>query len=114
MMIKFKIYQCPITIKYWGMNFDWIKDKYPVRYEDYVLVYHGQINAAPQQEVLDSIFERFNLEKEKYFFYGRSLSVSDVVAIYMSNNKEWEYFYCDGIGWKQLKHFTSHYLDNHN
>lgn len=109
-MIKFKIYQCPVNTKYWGLNFNWVNNKYRIRRDDYVLVYQGLINSTP--DLLEDIFVRFNLEYKKYFFYGRSLSVSDVVAI--QDGEEWKYYYCDGTGWSQLKHFANYYLDNDN
>ena len=110
-MIKFKIYQCPVNTKYWGLDFDWIKNKYSIRQNDYILVYSGMISTSPQT-ALENIFVRFNLENKKYFFYGRSLSVSDVVAILC--NEDWEYFYCDGSGWVQLKHFTDYCIGSGN
>lgn len=66
--------------------------------EDYRLMYDGVISRTSGQrddEVLEHLFERFNLHHPGDF-HGHSLSVSDVVELYDETQRNW--FYCDTFG----------------
>lgn len=55
------------------------------------------------REVLENLFEMFNLRKPEDF-HGRSLSVSDVVEIVRKNQTR--RYYCDRFGWMEITGFT--------
>ena len=65
----------------------------------YKKVYEGEVRptaGAEVSQVLDSIFEAFNLHHPEDF-RGHSLSVSDVVEL----NGTW--YYCDSEGWVNIE-----------
>ena len=67
-------------------------------FHQYKQVWEDEIEVEDEMsehEVLDVLFRKFNLDFPKNY-YGRSLSVSDVVVL---NDVKW---YCDSIGWTKI------------
>lgn len=75
-----------------------------VNHSAYDLIYSD--NITPQKEsigqVLEDIFYRFNTDIPKDF-KGRSLSISDIIAI--ENDGKQTAYYCDNIGFKEIEGF---------
>ena len=80
----------------------------PVQKSNYEQVYTGTLseNSAngqlPHTEVLESLYEKFNLQHPADY-RGHSLSVSDVVVLH-ENGRDTAYF-CDSIGFKEVPEF---------
>ena len=64
----------------------------------YGKAFEGEIDAKD----LEEIYEIFNLDKPDGH-HGRSLSVSDVVAVRDPGSKKIDYFFCDSIGFKKVE-----------
>lgn len=64
---------------------------------DYKEVYAGELQTTIENkdELLEQIFEKFNLNHPEDF-HGHSLSVSDVVIL------DNEIYFCDSFGWKKV------------
>ncbi len=73
----------------------------PVLREDYQLVYSGILG---EEESLDSIFEKFNLDRPEDF-KGHSLSVSDIVLLH----EDWKNtaHFVDSFGFREVPDFLS-------
>ena len=80
----------------------------PVQKSNYEQIYTGTLseNSADGQsshtEVLESLYEKFNLQHPADY-RGHSLSVSDVVVLH-ENGRDTAYF-CDSIGFKEVPEF---------
>ena len=102
-MIPFEIYQMPMaTPEAFRPLCAWKDGKKP-DFSMYVRVYAGEyavenFNDQIAHRMLEEIFEEFNIDIPNDF-YGRSLSVSDVVTL---NGTA---YFCDGFGWKKLEDF---------
>ena len=74
--------------------------------EHYEVTYYADLPAmwqdAPNNEVLEELFQMFNLSRPQDF-EGHSLSVSDVIAL--KRNGEVSVHYVDSIGFKELPGF---------
>ena len=107
--IKYKIYQVRDSLldylaesdehhPYVFMRWDFAKT-HGFDFGDYWLAYEGEIRYVSEFEneskILEHIFEKFNMNHPSDF-YGRSLSVSDIVEI---NGR---YFYCDSFGFTEI------------
>lgn len=73
----------------------------PVLREDYQLVYSGILG---EEDSLDSIFEKFNLDRPEDF-KGHSLSVSDIVLLH-ENGTNTAHF-VDSFGFREVTEFLS-------
>ena len=102
------IFQCPISVKYCFMSLDMLEPN-TVKITDYVRVWHGEIELdAPeglvemviQKAICEKCFCRFQNGQNKTFF-GRSISISDIVRVKKDNT--FSYYYCDSFGWKLIK-----------
>ena len=69
---------------------------------DYDLVYSGNLADYPADNVLEAIFDRFNLDIPEDF-RGHSLSMSDVVVMTVDGEKK--AFYCDKMDYKEFPGF---------
>ena len=78
------------------MNYEWAMSHGGIHQRAYKLVFEGDVDA----KTLEDIFRIFNLELSKGY-RGRSMSVSDVVWAEGLGT-----FFCDSIGFKQLKKFN--------
>lgn len=96
-MIKYKLFQVKsrLTRDYGFMGLSLMKSiDVRVNLDNYDLVYSGEVNTNTTN-VLEELFRLFNIE-QPCDFYGRSMSVSDIVQI---GN---DYFYCDSFGWENI------------
>ena len=64
-------------------------------FQDYKKVYEGEEEGEDNIDILDKLFEKFNLT-HPVNFRGHSLSVSDVIIL------DDKMYYCDSIGWKEI------------
>ena len=107
----FKIYQLPDGEKYHGIRFESLKqlhkDNVTLNFEDYNLVYDGHNDDLPEfsrDTLLDTIYSEFNTNLQSHRdFDGRSLSVSDVVAVTIDGEEK--AYYCDRAGWTEMHEF---------
>ena len=77
-------------------RWEWlIKYEGGFNFQDYKKVYDGELEGKDNIDVLDKLFEKFNLSHPDNF-HGHSMSVSDVVVL---GDKM---YYCDSIGWKEI------------
>lgn len=94
--MKYKIKQikdvdnCEYSFKY----YEQCKDK--INLDDYEVVYEGELDYPEMPNALEELFKIFNI-KIPEDFKGHSMSISDIVEIDGKN------YYCDMIGWKELK-----------
>lgn len=94
--MKYKIKQikdvenCEYAFKY----YDQCKDK--INLNDYEVVYEGELDYLEMPDALEELFKIFNIKRPKDF-EGRSMSISDIVEVDGKN------YYCDDIGWVELK-----------
>lgn len=73
--------------------------KLSIKPELYEMVYSGELE---ETESLESLYEKFNIHHPDDFF-GRSMSVSDIVILKKGN--ESTAYYCDSIGFSEIKNF---------
>lgn len=78
----------------------------PFSADNYEKVYSGTVDAASKSnaEVLESLFERFNLQHPADF-RGHSMSVSDVVVLHESGQDTAHF--CDSIGFVEMPQFLN-------
>ena len=77
------------------MHYEWAMSHGGIRQSSYELVFDGEVDA----KTLEDVYRIFNLELPKGY-RGRSMSTSDVVWAEGLGT-----FFCDSIGFKQLKKF---------
>jgi hypothetical protein len=98
-MMKVKIYQIRDTrntmYSFIGWN-DAVKADFSI--DDYELVYECQ---REKQYILDNLWEEFNINHPADF-HGRSMSVSDVIALQDDGKDYWYWYYCDSLGWEEI------------
>jgi len=100
--MKYEIYQLDYTkesVKNSHKMFEkweWlIKYDGGFNFQDYKKVYEGEEEGEDNIDILDKLFEKFNLAHPDDF-RGHSLSVSDVIIL------DDKMYYCDSIGWKEI------------
>ena len=80
------------------MNYDWTMAHGGVVLSEYKTVYTGHIEPKDTvNDTLESIYTMFNLTNRPEGYRGRSMSVSDLVAL-----EETGTFFCDHIGFKKI------------
>ena len=80
------------------MSYRWNMEHGGVIIDEYVAVYNGSIEPRNSvAETLEAIYRDFNLNAQPDY-YGRSLSVSDLVALEGVGT-----FFCDSVGFKQIE-----------
>lgn len=98
--IIYSIFQLPIEHNNTYMNYEWAMNHGGVNFLDYETVYTGEITVTDPGtnpgKILEKIYTIFNTSLPADY-RGRSLSVSDLVAIGNTG-----IFFCDSIGWKQI------------
>ena len=92
----YSIFQLPIEHNNTYMNYEWAMNHGGVNFRDYETVYTGEITVTDPNTILDQIYTIFNTAIPADY-RGRSLSVSDLVAIENTGT-----YFCDSIGWKQI------------
>ena len=99
----YMVYQYDHTDGDWGYKFmglDIIKNMgLAVDGKDYRMVYRDNLN---ENESLDELYARFNLEQPEGFV-GHSMSVSDVIVI--RRNGEMKAYFVDDVGFSELPDF---------
>lgn len=110
--LSYDIYQIRVGDAYHSLRFANLSElehmNQPVQKSNYEPVYAGTLleNATNGQtsytEVLESLYEKFNLQHPADY-RGHSLSVSDVVVLH-ENGRNTAYF-CDSIGFKEVPEF---------
>ena len=97
---EYMILQCPINTSYCFRGFDEAKETW--KREDYVHVYRGFEEAETINDLLEKIFVKFNVNRPDDF-YGRSMSMSDVVWVNtgIRGQRIGSYYYCDRFGWSE-------------
>jgi len=95
---KVRIYQIKFESKFLFKEYAFIKrERCTAPFgELYRVVFDGQL----ETDNLDDIFHIFNLKRPP-IYKGRSLSVSDIVELY--DDKGSIFFYCDLVGFEQIK-----------
>ena len=94
--MKYKIKQikdvenCEYALK----HYDWVKDKIDLK--DYEVTYEGELGYPEMPDALEELFDIFNVRCPNDF-KGRTMAVSDIVEVEGKN------YYCDGVGWEELK-----------
>lgn len=94
--MKYTIYQLPVENDLTFMNFGFAQKHGGVKLEDYKAVYTGQISGNDPDEILEKLYMMFNIDHPADYT-GRSLSVSDIVALEDAGT-----YFCDSFGWKQI------------
>ena len=94
--MKYKIKQikdvenCEYALK----HYDWVKDKIDLK--DYEVTYECELGYPEMPDALEELFDIFNVRCPNDF-KGRTMAVSDIVEVEGKN------YYCDGVGWVELK-----------
>lgn len=108
-MSQYCIYQLPVEKEYTFR--DWEEVKKLFNFSDYKQVYKGELVDAVQcgekitpcnkddRSVLEDLYVKFNVNHPEDFI-GRSLSVSDIVAVIRKSGTR--YYYCDSFGWEDI------------
>lgn len=85
------------------MSYKWTMDHGGLNLNEYETVYTGTIEPeATVAETLETIFRLFNLDRPQDY-KGRSLSVSDLVALEDTGT-----YFCDSIGFKAIDATSLH------
>lgn len=88
--------ECDYSFESWK----YAKEKFNIK--DYRYVYYGSIDEGNilDGEMLDQIFEKFNV-KIPDDFEGHSLSISDIVVL-IDDDENRKSYYCDSYGWENI------------
>ena len=95
---NYVIYQVRVESAFAFMMWDWAK-KHNWSFNSYRSVWNGIEEAKNSLELLENLFEKFNLYHPEGY-RAHSMSVSDVVRI--NDGNEIRYYYCDSIGWVDI------------
>lgn len=113
-MSQYYIYQLPVEKDYTFRG--WEEAKAIFHFSDYKQVYKGELVDYVQygekitpcnkddRSVLEDLCLKFNVNHPKDFT-GRSLSVSDIVAVIRKDGTK--YYYCDSFGWEDISNTVS-------
>ena len=97
-MVTYKILQIK-DIQNTGYAFrPFNKDTFNI--EDYELRFTGEAQDYSDAELCDAIYHFFNCERPENF-KGHSLSMSDLIQL--ESNGKTRIYYCDLVGWVQIK-----------
>ena len=102
-VVGYEIWQAPAYSRLKLKHYDWLDA--PPEIGEYVPVYSGSIENANlddkyEGDIKERIFDIFNTDECPADFHGMSVSVSDVICLVVDNKREW--WYVDGVGFKQL------------
>ena len=95
---NYVIYQVTATNDFAFMRWSWCKG-HNWSFGIYRSVWNGTEEAKNSLELLENLFEKFNIYHPEGY-RAHSMSVSDVVRI--NDGNEIRYYYCDSIGWKDI------------
>lgn len=94
--MPYSILQLPDEHDNLFMNHQWAMNHGGINFREYNTVYTGEIEGTDPMEILERIYFIFNT-KHPSDYRGRSLSVSDLVALDNTGT-----YFCDSFGWKQI------------
>lgn len=92
----YSIFQLPVEHDNCFMNHRFAEAHGGIHFRDYETVYTGYIEGSDPAEILEKLYIKFNLNHPSDY-RGRSLSVSDLVALEDTGT-----YFCDSFGWKKL------------
>lgn len=92
----YTIFQLPIENDNTFMDLRFTEKHGGVNIQAYKSIYTGYIEGTDPHEILERIYIKFNLNHPSDY-RGRSLSVSDLVALEDTGT-----YFCDSFGWKQI------------
>lgn len=95
MKFNYVIYQVRVENAFAFMRWEWAKE-HNWSFNPYRSVWNGTEEAKNNLELLENLFEKFNLYHPEGY-RAHSMSVSDVVRI--NDGNEIKYYYCDSFGW---------------
>ena len=101
---SYVIYQVRAKEAFAFMAWKWAKDKFNWSLNPYKSVWNGIEEARDDYDLLNYLFEKFNVNHPKGF-RGHSMSVSDVVRICTCIDEDEDkakYYYCDAYGWEDI------------
>lgn len=113
-MSQYCIYQLPVEKEYTFRDWEEVKGRF--HFSDYKQVYKGELVDSVQygekitpcnkddRSVLEDLYVKFNVNHPEDFT-GRSLSVSDIVAVIRKDGTK--YYYCDSFGWEDISNTVS-------
>ena len=93
--MKYKIKQIKDAenCEYAFRHYNFVKDK--INLDDYEVVYEGELDYTEIPNVLEELFDIFNIRRPEDFS-GHCMSVSDIVEVEGKN------YYCDAVSWVEL------------
>ena len=94
--MTYSIFQLPVEHGNAFMNHSFAQTHGGIHFSDYKTVYTGEIDGNDPNEILEKLYVMFNLNHPADY-RGRSLSVSDLVALEDTGT-----YFCDSFGWKQI------------
>ena len=94
--MTYTIFQLPVENDNAFMNHRFAEAHGGVKIRDYETVYTGYIDGTEPIEILERLYEIFS-RNHPADYKGRSLSVSDLVALEDTGT-----YFCDSFGWKQI------------
>ena len=92
----FSIFQLPVENDNAFMNHRFAESHGGVKIRDYETVYTGYLPGNDPAEILEKLYYIFNCNHPSDY-RGRSLSVSDLVALEDTGT-----YFCDSFGWKKI------------
>jgi len=95
---NYVIYQVRVESDFAFMRWEWVKN-HNWSFKPYRSVWNGTEEAKDDYDLLNRLFEIFNLNHPEGY-RAHSMSVSDVVRIDDGNNIK--YYYCDSFGWVDI------------
>lgn len=97
----YTIYQVEAKEKFAFMSWRWAK-KIEWSFEPYKIEWGGNEIAKDDYDLLEHLFVKFNINRPDEFI-GHSMSISDIVKICTSTNRDKaKYYYCDVCGWVDI------------
>ena len=94
--MTYSIFQLPQEHDNVFMNYGYAQNHGGVKFSEYNTVYTGEIAGNDPHEILENLFYIFNC-KHPDDYAGRSLSVSDLVALEATGT-----YFCDSYGWQKI------------
>lgn len=92
----YTIFQLPIENDNTFMSHSFTEKHGGVKIHEYKSIYTGYIPGNDPHEILEKLYIMFNVNHPSDY-RGRSLSVSDLVALEDTGT-----YFCDSFGWKQI------------
>lgn len=97
----YEIYQVKAKEDFAFVEWDWAK-KFCWSFKPYKMVWAGFEDAKDDCDLLNYLFEKFNVNHPKDF-KGHSMSVSDIIKInYTVDEDKAKYYFCDACGWRDI------------